>query len=650
MIKYIELPEYQPNGEPSVSVITKNLTKTASAKGYDGLPEEMRQFIDSIKPEDDVAYLLIGAATDINWASNNNADAFPTQGISSPGDYGHKTYEKYGFWYHDHVNKDPDKSYGKVVKSVWQEDMGRILLVVKVDLKKDKEVAEAIGVGREIKTSMGCRVSWDCCSVCHPNYEDFYAIEEEDMIKLSKVKSIKEAKEIAKRVGVDINISGIHPDGGVIGIHASPAHYCHHLKAARNRVISTGQRVMLINLRPVFFDISKVPTPADVTSGVLAKVASGKMTLKDDDELEAVLKKISDEQKTGEIVKEIPEGEVLTADEEEIKKYLAYKIYPHLYESEKDIPKEKLDQIAQHSTIPKIIEAFFSLGMMPRPKEFQRMIIISAGNKNLADELWDKDITFDNSEIPAHDFEEKSDELSKSDEFSRVIDGVPDDLIKMLLPFQEERSYLPGHVAQRIVIIKKGMDKGAIGSYSFHENRTPLPTYKGQEELRAQGIKPPGSPIMTILAGLAAYYGAMLTRKMLAKGPIIKVGMNKTKTAGTATSLARLIGIPSAAYIYSGHAYNKAMQGRPLNKFDEFVLKHTMPVALGATALSFRGPRQLLGKGVTSAGQLLKASSIADNIVKCGMDFEGINVDNYNPDLRHPLIVDLWDRLYEAEK
>ena len=104
MIKYCGLPTCDDHGNRTVVQIqAQNMTKTA---GYDNFGEEMRGFIASLKPEEGYAYLLIAAMGDQNWGPNRNSDYWPTLALSNPTqEYGYKTYETNGNWYHHHQNK-----------------------------------------------------------------------------------------------------------------------------------------------------------------------------------------------------------------------------------------------------------------------------------------------------------------------------------------------------------------------------------------------------------------------------------------------------------------------------------------------------------------------------------------------------------------
>ena len=68
------------------------------------------------------------------YGPNRNGDAFRESELIKT----HKTFETNAHVYKSHVNKDPAKSYGKVVKSFYNPDMHRVELILEIDngLKK----------------------------------------------------------------------------------------------------------------------------------------------------------------------------------------------------------------------------------------------------------------------------------------------------------------------------------------------------------------------------------------------------------------------------------------------------------------------------------------------------------------------------------
>lgn len=190
------------------------LVKTASYAG------EVEKYLQSLEKEDDYIYALVNALTAGEYyGSNRNGDFFPEEALKKY----HPTFVEHGHVYKHHVNKDPKKSMGNVIFSHFNDLMKRVELVVR--LKKEhqdvKKIVRDIGQGKVIKTSMGCRVPYDVCSITK-----------------KKAKTRRE--------------------------------YSPYLLNNMNKVLKDGRKVYAINTRPTFFDISIVTIPADPVSSFMS--------------------------------------------------------------------------------------------------------------------------------------------------------------------------------------------------------------------------------------------------------------------------------------------------------------------------------------------------------------------------------------------
>ena len=154
MIKYFENDIVDRAGNATVRAIkfSDGLTKTA---GYDNLNSDIRDYISNLESKEGKAYLLISALSDLNWGPNTNADGWPEEGLAHVGeDYGHKTFEIFGHYFHLHDNKDVENSYGDVKFATWNKQMHRVELIVEVDIIKDNKTRDALRADMIIETSM----------------------------------------------------------------------------------------------------------------------------------------------------------------------------------------------------------------------------------------------------------------------------------------------------------------------------------------------------------------------------------------------------------------------------------------------------------------------------------------------------------------
>lgn len=193
-----------------------------------------------------VHMLAIGATED--YGANRNGDGFRRKTCQQY----HPTFVKYAMFYRNHENKDPRKSYGRIIKSAWNDPMRRIELLVALNnneeaarrnkgLVADREL-EKLASGKDIPVSMACKVAYDVCSYCgneSPTTNDYCrGTHQGGMCKAGGLKD---------NIGALVEI-----DGGIHQLHADNPH-------------------------PSFFDISHVFRPADriaYVTGALVKSAN----------------------------------------------------------------------------------------------------------------------------------------------------------------------------------------------------------------------------------------------------------------------------------------------------------------------------------------------------------------------------------------
>jgi len=142
--------EYGDNNSEVFTLLNSGtLEKTA------GHSAELFDFISNLKGSPRKTYALVNALSAGEFfGSNRNGDYFPENALK---EY-HKTFEALAHIYRHHVNKDPQKSMGKVVFSFYNPAMRRVELVLEIDETKGSKLVEELGAGRLPAVSMGCRV------------------------------------------------------------------------------------------------------------------------------------------------------------------------------------------------------------------------------------------------------------------------------------------------------------------------------------------------------------------------------------------------------------------------------------------------------------------------------------------------------------
>ena len=377
------------------------------------------------------------------WGSNINGDFFPESGLSHFGeDYGYKTFEYSAKMYKHHINKDPTAAYGDVALSVYNPKYHRVELILVLDNAKAPDIAERMDNGDYPEWSMGCKVPFDVCSIC--------------------------GNKAPTR-----------------------AHYCEHLKYYMGRIHpGTGKMAYAINYTPKFFDISQVLIGADKIAKTLKKVAS--INMKQSVSSALLAEKMAGK-KVAEIEKEIPSSPPASQDAVDT---LA-KAIPEVKAQEKPLPKELVDQLASND-IKKVFSTMVMMGIIPKPQEFQRILLISIGKKDVADHLDSHNMCFDPMMVPdPYPIHEKILGLS-ADKFDPSI-------MSALAPHVPDRSYALPHLARRIVImIKRG-------------NQENLPTFikigKDEDKRKPFGIL----PLMMLAAGLYAALSKNAPKEVVGK-------------------------------------------------------------------------------------------------------------------------------------
>jgi hypothetical protein len=165
--------------------------------------------------------LVVPLGASESWGPTVNGDSFERRYLKpSRDDWGHKTFELFSRAYTHHANKDRDKGFGCIPKAVYNDGMDRVEALWELWDDKAREVGAGFVIdklkdGKNVDISMGARVPFDVCSICH-----------------NKAKS--------------------------------PAEYCEHVRTPGFGFIypDTYKQVMVHNPDPLFHDLSAVIIPA----------------------------------------------------------------------------------------------------------------------------------------------------------------------------------------------------------------------------------------------------------------------------------------------------------------------------------------------------------------------------------------------------
>jgi len=391
-----------------------------------------------------------------------------------------------------------------------------------------------------------------------------------------------------------------------------------------NKTLSNGQKVYAINRMPKFFDISVVTIPADRTAGFIKQIS-----LKD-----ALAESVI---KTAEYPP--PNGIQKTAGLE-ANAAMTKKVIGKIESLEKD-PKNLIisaqkkltdDQIEKLSGFPlnEVLSTFIGLRIMPVKEDFQKLALMCAGKKDLAESLEKEGtlFTIDSNTKPL-----LAEDINCSS-YNEKIAG---------LLFEN----IPDMALTKELVIARGLTKLSQGNYPDSrvkaERSTISKFFLGkQEQPRLTAHQNPIKP-MGILGGL--YYGyaqifndptASGFKSFMKKNPWLLPVLVGAGTAGSLFAQDRafkkeagvtgterflrnsLMTVP-VSYYFSGTKEHKARQGQRLTSTEDFVRKHPVLVALGSS-LALGSAQKGVGKTINKVKNLFKFSSVLSKMDYTDLD------------------------------
>jgi len=117
---------------------------------------------DELRPDKDHVAIHLAALGDFeHYGFNRNFDSFPKQACVDR----HETFVTHGAVFEHHKNRDRDKNMGTIVKSAYNEPMGRIELLIHAHKDKAAEHLSRLEKTGEVSFSMACKVPNDRCYV-----------------------------------------------------------------------------------------------------------------------------------------------------------------------------------------------------------------------------------------------------------------------------------------------------------------------------------------------------------------------------------------------------------------------------------------------------------------------------------------------------
>jgi hypothetical protein len=227
-------------------------------------------------------------------------------------------------------------------------------------------------------------------------------------------------------------------------------HNCDHATHMMNKILSNGIKVWVVNDYPDFFDISFVFIGAEKTAKAMMKIASSVYYRLSAETAELfgytddtqMVKAASVSSFEDFLLKDALAKKAKTKGAEIIKdvvpSQLAGKAVPLITGQEPDLPKTLVDLMSK-LPLEEALGTPSSMGIILKPKEFQRMMLSKLGLSDEADRLEEQNVLF-----PKVDSDERMDvDLS----------SISPILSKMLSKFVGDRSLYGPSVEKRVTVI-----------------------------------------------------------------------------------------------------------------------------------------------------------------------------------------------------
>ena len=438
-----EDPLFENTQEPRVRLLEAHRNK---AGFYKHACAEVNDYLATIQPQPGKRYVLVLAMSATEYyGPNRNGDGFAERPVKVKGEWAvapgetlldhYKSFETHANVFAHHINKDPNKGYGKVAKAFYNHTMHRVELLLEIDEHKaaGQHFLSQINQGEFPGVSMGCRIRYDVCSIC--------------------------ANKAPTRDDYCEHVNGFNPSYGM------------------NALLENGERCFVWNPSPLLFDISFVFKPADKVGYMMRKVAySAPYELKlsadvgrDVEELShkrAALQKLSDIDKVlhGEVVN--PNSPGLQGSELHATKSLAKSIVPAVVPSMTDLPADILQDLSKLS-VPSMLSSMSASGMCPTGSEIH--VIIASKLGTTADPVISKKVAAIQGLLAAAlvDTPTALDALESQGLLKMSEDLVDVYAVNRLKPYQEKRALWEDYVARKYIPDSWGTPVGTItGAFS----------------------------------------------------------------------------------------------------------------------------------------------------------------------------------------
>ena len=397
---------------------------------YKYAADDTLDYLSCVEPVEGRAIVLVLAMSASEYyGPNRNGDGFSEEPVMVNGEWAiapgetlpehYKTFENNAHVFRHHINKDPKKSFGDVMKAFYNWNMHRVELLLSLDNTLAHDIVGRIDGGEYPGVSMGCKIKYDVCSVC--------------------------GNKAPTRAQYCEHVNGSNPEYGM------------------NRLSPEGIRYFVWNPSPFLFDISFVFRPADRIGFMMKKVANldapyeirssaalGQQ-VESLAEKRSVLQKASDIDKliSGDLVN--PQDSVtMSEDEYHRTKNLIQAMKPWFKDGVPTVQMSDMEGI-KHRSLPEVLSSFNVLGMVPTTIELFRFVCAQKGiptNNEV-----ERRLAKSQGKVAAAiaDMPHAVDQLAKLGMLLVSEGNIRGDVMKVAAPHREKRALYKDYLARRYV-------------------------------------------------------------------------------------------------------------------------------------------------------------------------------------------------------
>jgi len=471
------------------------------------LPDGLQRYVETYQASDGRLALLVVAMGALEaWGSNANADAFDQKclvhlpdgwaddperdrTLASGWGWGYPTFYNASVYSH-HSNKTPERAIGDISYVGWDPKMMWVLVVVLLDPKRAKKfggqwVIDRVGEGRAIPFSMGCRVPYDLLSTT-PDWDHYE----------KALASYDPAKHRDPAQAVLAYHDKVHH---IYGLSRTRKDYPDECLYHMNEVKPDGRKIYVYNDFPRFFDFSAVAVPADQVAWTVLKLGSHcllsgtkcagrcvgpscKRYVIPGAVLDENMEGLMDKAASAHVASLGKGGTVRKAGDIDKQVTSPVQSSTALPRGEKgkepDLPKGLLDRMGRESSLDGALSTPTCMGMLLKPHEFRRVVLVHVGKPDLADKLDER-----GKDLPASLEEASPGTIGPA--------AFDDTLRRLLEPFLGGRSWL-GPMAvkrMRITIVQAGTPSSGDEGPELETQRKVSALYNGYRKQASAAVE-----------------------------------------------------------------------------------------------------------------------------------------------------------------